>query len=490
MNTNVFKPDIYQQEFLDAFDENLKFFKNDFLILSGDAGTGKTELILELIKVCMENQVYVETTAVTGRAASLLRDRGVENATTVEKWLLNLQDLSLLKKYNEKQAFVLIIDESSMISNGYEIYETKEDEQHLKLDEIVYVIHKHIPNNKKFIVFVGDKKQLPPVVHDYSPALEQKYLEGRYSLKGKEYKLEKAHRQEDKHDINKFASYFENPNPLTNKELEPPKKEDLQETLNSNQVQFINQDEVSEYFFSHYFDDSNSVKVITPTNHKSDSYNFDIKKRLYSSTKSKFEPFNIPSNSLEISQGDILQVFENNELFEENIYNGQFLIVNEPLEVLDIAFYKSYKGKKPDAFSIFPNLYQKINVSFISDSGTKSVKSFEVVISIDYLIDSYQLTKEEFEFFNGVDSGIKVNIINNLLDPNGLNWSGVWFDSKIKPLLCKFGYSLTGHKAQGGGWDYIFLDLENFWTDNSHVSPNWVYTSAKRAKKKLYLINY
>ena len=52
------------------------------------------------------------------------------------------------------------------------------------------------------------------------------------------------------------------------------------------------------------------------------------------------------------------------------------------------------------------------------------------------------------------------------------------------------GYALTGHKAQGGGWDYIFLDLENFWTENGHVSPKWVYTSAKRAKKKLYLVNY
>ena len=29
----------------------------------------------------------------------------------------------------------------------------------------------------------------------------------------------------------------------------------------------------------------------------------------------------------------------------------------------------------------------------------------------------------------------------------------------------------------------IFLDLENFWTENGHVSPKWVYTSAKRAKR-------
>ena len=80
MNAKVFKPDKYQQAFLDAFVENLQSYKDDFLILTGDAGTGKTELILELIKICDEKHIYTETTAFTGRAAAVLKDRGVENA--------------------------------------------------------------------------------------------------------------------------------------------------------------------------------------------------------------------------------------------------------------------------------------------------------------------------------------------------------------------------------------------------------------------------
>ena len=375
-----------------------------------------------------------------------------------------------------------------MIANGYEIYETKKDNEALLLHEIIYAFLKHIPNENKFIVFVGDNKQLPPIVHNYSPALDQLYLEGQYKLKGITFTLEKAHRQKGRNDINKFASHFEFSDAALARDLAIPDKEYFQKMLTIDQVEFIQEEEVSEKFFNHYFDDPNSVKIITPTNHKSDFYNFDIKKRIYSATSENIQIHNIPNNSLEITKGDILQVFENRErVYKNDVFNGQFLVVNKPLEVFDIVFYK---GHKPDAFSRFPVIYQNLNVSFVSDSGIISKENFEITISIDFLIDSYQLSKDEFEFFNSKEIGIAKKIKDKFLDVEEGKWIGVLFDKKINPILCKFGYSLTGHKAQGGGWDYIFLDLENFWNEKSHISPKWVYTSAKRAKKKLYLVNY
>ena len=38
--------------FIENFKENLRIFNNDFLILSGPAGTGKTEVIKESAKIC------------------------------------------------------------------------------------------------------------------------------------------------------------------------------------------------------------------------------------------------------------------------------------------------------------------------------------------------------------------------------------------------------------------------------------------------------
>ena len=483
------KLDKFQKAFLEAFETNTTTFKDDFMILTGDAGTGKTELVLEMIKIAEDKSAYCQTTALTGRAAAVLSDRGIKEPLTLHKWLNKISDPLLMRDYQESEGFVLIIDESSMISNGYEIFEESDDNEGLLLDKLMYIFYKYIPNKNKFIVFVGDEKQLPPVLHDYSPGLDQLYLEKRYSLSGGTFELRTPHRQQDKKDINIFASHFENADSALSIELAIPKKQDFIEELDSGQVEFIEQEEVSEKFFEHYFDDPNSVKIITPTNHKSDSYNYDIKKRLYASSKKFISPYNITNNSLEIIKGDILQVFENNEdKFDKNIYNGQFLVVNEPMESFDVVLHK---GSKPEPFSRFPALYQKLNVSLVSDSGVRSKERFEILVSVDYLVDSYQLTKHEFHYFHDKDEGVNTRIRKNLNDKDGNPvYPGVSFDKKINPVLCKFGYALTGHKAQGGGWDYIFLDLENFWTENGHVSPKWVYTSAKRAKKKLYLVNY
>jgi len=484
----AFKPDKFQKAFLEAFDQNTYGFKDDFMILTGDAGTGKTELIREMIKILKEKEISNQTTALTGRAAAVLADRGIESPLTLHKWLVKISDPLLIRNYQNSKGFVLIIDESSMISNGYEIFEERENRDSLLLDKLMYIFYKYIPNINKCIIFVGDNKQLPPVLHDYSPGLDQLYLEHKYSLSGETFELKTPHRQKDKEDINKFASHFENVESTLSRELAIPEKEYFIKELDSEQVQFIDQSEVSEKFFQHYFDDPNTVKIITPTNQKSDFYNYDIKKRLYSASNKKFPSYNIANNSLEIIKGDILQVFENNEeKFNENIYNGQFLVVNEAVDFYDVVLHK---GSKPDAFSRFPSLYQSVNVSFISDSGNKSDEKFDILVSIDYLIDSYQLTKQEFYYFNDKDQGVNVKIRKNLNNKDTSLYPGVSFDKKINPVLCKFGYALTGHKAQGGGWDYIFLDLENFWTENGHVSPKWIYTSAKRAKKKLYLVNY
>ena len=75
-----------------------------------------------------------------------------------------------MREYQGSEGFVLIIDESSMISNGYEIFEESEDNEGLLLDKLMYVFYKFIPNKNKFIVFVSDEKQLPPVYMTIHPA--------------------------------------------------------------------------------------------------------------------------------------------------------------------------------------------------------------------------------------------------------------------------------------------------------------------------------
>ena len=57
-------------------------------------------------------------------------------------------------------------------------------------------------------------------------------------------------------------------------------------------------------------------------------------------------------------------------------------------------------------------------------------------------------------------------------------------------LQVKYGYAVTCHKAQGGEWRNVFIDL-------SYINPDylgdnfyrWLYTSITRSTKMLYLVN-
>jgi exodeoxyribonuclease-5 len=57
-------------------------------------------------------------------------------------------------------------------------------------------------------------------------------------------------------------------------------------------------------------------------------------------------------------------------------------------------------------------------------------------------------------------------------------------------LQVKYGYAVTCHKAQGGEWKNVFIDLS--YINPDHLGDNfyrWLYTSITRSTKMLYLVN-
>ena len=63
-------------------------------------------------------------------------------------------------------------------------------------------------------------------------------------------------------------------------------------------------------------------------------------------------------------------------------------------------------------------------------------------------------------------------------------------DPYFNALQVKYGYCLTCHKAQGGQWRHVYLDVGAIAPD---ASPRdfyrWLYTAVTRATEKLYLLN-
>lgn len=66
----------------------------------------------------------------------------------------------------------------------------------------------------------------------------------------------------------------------------------------------------------------------------------------------------------------------------------------------------------------------------------------------------------------------------------------MYIDPHLNSIRAVYGYALTCHKAQGGEWCKVFLDIPRSmpYKDKPYVYQ-WVYTAMTRAKEDLYIVD-
>jgi hypothetical protein len=63
-------------------------------------------------------------------------------------------------------------------------------------------------------------------------------------------------------------------------------------------------------------------------------------------------------------------------------------------------------------------------------------------------------------------------------------------DPYLNALRCSYGYAITCHKAQGGEWEDVYIDVARNITLNPTKSTyQWIYTAMTRSSKRLHLID-
>ena len=423
-------------------------------VLSGYAGTGKTSLTSALVRSLSDIGIRTILLAPTGRAAKVFAAYSGHGASTIHHHIYQSRKFDPqamafnLKRNNFKNTY-FIVDEASMISNHpgeYAVFGTGR-----LLDDLITYVYE---GEGCRLILLGDVAQLPPVGYTDSPALSPEILHS-YHLTVYSYTLTDVARQ--RHDSGILHNATTIRKIISSGELEPP----VIRTKGYNDIEVITGEFLSEKIEECYDSDGiDETIIITRSNKRAVMFNQGVRGRvLYMES--------------EICSGDMLLVAKNNYHWADNgdvemdfIANGDVAIVKRMRSTSEL-----YGFRFADVTLEFPDYHCEFDAKIILDA---------------LYSDTPALSREQNE-----------RLLNNVMEDyadiprRAERFKKLKQDPYFNALQVKFAYSVTCHKAQGGQWKNVFIDMGYIPEEayNNIDFYRWLYTSFTRAYGKIYLIN-
>ena len=440
------------------------------LIITGSAGTGKTSLIKEIVKYLNKKPLEYYLLAPTGRAAHNLENHVSEVAktspTTIHSFLYKKDDestqeipeilkFSVTEEKIEDNA-VIIIDEASMLS--HEATSEKDFLQfgsgHLFKDLIDYL---DLSNSNRKLILVGDPCQLPPINVSQAEVLNIDYLKQHFETNNIEHiHLNEVHRQLKDSTILKSATALRDR--LENKDFLQ-----LPIDIDHDEIHHLNMDDALEKYLWDY---GNNAIYLSYTNKDVHNINLRFRKLL-----------NLNPKKLEKKERLILM--KNSWVNSQYLYNGDFFIIenlgaiesftiNAPQKqgspIYITLEFQDIELRKEDSFSSIKCkvLHHKI-WNEENDTSTKELQALVIHFKQRYP----HLKRGTPEYKQAIQN-----------------------DPYINALYLRFGYAMTCHKAQGGEWENVYINLARPQNDLKTLNGfKWTYTALTRSKTYAYLIN-
>lgn len=446
--------------------------RGKIFILKGYAGTGKTTMVKEMIKLLKEKNEKYRLLASTGRAAKILHDKTGEETSTVHSCIYKYSDFNqdLDKVVDERERnkgvdstgqlllnFTLSVLEDNNITTYYIIDEASmisDDEDKAAYQaafgsgRLLYDLLEHDPNGK--YIFIGDVCQLPPISQKESPALSVDYFRRTFGQDAVEVTLTEIKRQETGNDIvvaaQKLRRLYEHPQTWVWAKF--PMKGFQNIHLLYSQAELVQKyiDRVRKYGYT-------DSTLICFSNKLCDTLTRIIRPAL---------GFTSP----QLQKGDLLLVTQNNYI--SGLMNGDQVVVDSVqvkekragLTFLEISFHEVLTGKEYSQLMIADILYA-------NQTNLSSAQQKELFVEF-FIRMKKKGIKQKSEMFNKM----------------------MMCDPYLNALRAVFGFALTCHKVQGGEWDNVFLDIpRSFPRREKPYVYQWVYTAMTRARKELYSVN-
>jgi exodeoxyribonuclease V len=431
---------------------------NSVFMLKGYAGTGKTTIVSSLVNVLPAINTQAVLLAPTGRAAKVLGGYAGHKAFTIHKKIYRLQtagdeSLQIVLQQNKYRNTFFFVDEASMIP-----WRTESNQGSLfggtnLLDDLMQFV---CDGHNCRLILIGDTAQLPPVKAVKSPALNKAFLENRFHVNILEYELKQVVRQAKDSGILFNATRLRTMLSLNKTGFPGLTTSGFEDVVRVQGQEAA--DQVNDAFLSYGKEDA---LMICRSNKRANLYNQHIRQRVLFLED-------------EINAGDLLMVVKNNYFWLPEQSDAGFIANGDIIELKRILRTEELYGFRfadvtarltdyPDE----PELEVKLLLNTLSSEGPALTTE-----------DASKLYNSIAEDYNDIPN--KRTRMANIRKSPFLN-----------ALQVKYAYAITCHKAQGGQWKHVFVEmgyLPEKKPDTEYL--RWLYTAITRGTDKVFLLNF
>lgn len=423
----------------------------DVFVLNGYAGTGKTSLVGSLISAMRSFKMQVVVLAPTGRAAKVASAFAGVPASTIHRRIYRPVISSGIPgapggagwfvAQNQSTDTLFVVDEASLIPDN------PADSRNSLLNVLASYVYSS-PGCR--MLLVGDEAQLPPVGQTASTAMNPARLRS-VGLNPYCFSLDEPVRQAAGSGIIYNAN-------VVRSCLDSPDCHELPDIRYKgfDDVSAVSSAELADALSDSFAEvGEEETLIITRSNKRANSFNRAVRNMVMFAE----EP---------LERGDRV-VISKNDYYWANKNKLKSLIANG--DVAEVTWV----GKTEKMYGRF---FTEVELR-LSDGSVANV----LAMLRSLVCEGPAIPRAEMERFHTV-------VMTEYEGEISQKIAGAMTDPYYNALQMKYAYCVTCHKAQGGQWKHVYIDMGG-------ISPNaigpdfyrWLYTAVTRATAKVFFIN-
>lgn len=418
----------------------------EVFVLNGYAGTGKTSLVGALIKAMDACNRRVVVLAPTGRAAKVASSLSAHAASTIHRRIFrpNPADESgrtWCVAPNQSKDTLFIVDEASLIADAGP-----------SLRSLLYTLTRYVysaPGCR--MMLVGDEAQLPPVGQEESTSMNPDRLRG-LGLEPVCTTLDIPVRQAAESGIVHNAT-------LVRTALYAPAADPAAFSLRASgfpDVTVLSSAELADSLSDSYSTAGmDETLIITRSNRRANDFNRAVRNMVMFAE----EP---------LERGERIVVAKNDYFWKRDDRKSRLIANGDTAEIRWVGQTRKMYGR----------YFTEVEMVLSDGSQVTAQVMLRSLVS-----DGPSIPREEMLRFQNV-------VMDNYEGEFTEKLKSLDEDPYFNALQVKYAYCVTCHKAQGGQWRHVYIDMSGITPES--IGPDfyrWLYTAITRATERIFLIN-